>query len=158
MDNTTASDLIPVPDAPNYYIALSGDGTPRVFSVARKKFLARSRYGLRWRSMVRLPDGRTRWIYLDDPNRPDPAVEVAALEARGAKPLPGFPDYVITPDLKVYRINPAMRGPSASGVTEVVQHYRCGSPYVQLPGKNGRRSTFSVLKLHRKLCLGNGGE
>ena len=146
--NSTA--MLPISGASNYYLAEIAAGEARVFSVRSKRFLARNRYGLRWRSQIRTDDGRARWIYLDQPvPRPgDPTKE--ELFAKGAKPLVGYPEYLILPNLDIYRVVPAKRGPSAGGITKVVTHYRCGSPYVQLPGSYGRRSTFSVNKLADK--------
>jgi hypothetical protein len=148
---TPTPGMLPVPGTTKYYFAPGADGETRIFSVASKKFLARSRYGLRWRSQIQLDSGRSKWVYLDDTGAVSVEDEVAALMAKGARALPGFPDFVMLPTTEIFRINPAERGPSAGGVKEVVVHYRSGSPYVQLPAKYGRRSTFSVGKLHHKL-------
>jgi hypothetical protein len=152
MENSKTTPMLPIEGASKYYLAEATPGDTRVFSVTSKKFLSRHRYGLRWRSQVRTDENKVRWVYLDrvDHGSRVPLDEaVAQLRAEGALPLPGFPDYLITPEQEVFRINPAKRGPSAGGLTKAVAHFRSGSPYIQLPARNGRRSTFSVAKLWR---------
>jgi hypothetical protein len=137
---------IPIEGAPGYYLV---EG--RIFSAKTKRFLARQRFGLRWRSVVQTADGRPRYVYLDDPNQSTRIREdYARLLQQNATPIPGFDDYVMLPDLRIFRVKPAQRGPSAGGVYEVEHHQRHGgSPYVQLTNAQGKRSTYSVQKLAR---------
>lgn len=131
----------PVPDAPGYYFATDARGRARVYNANTRRLLARTpvlgKDGPRWKSTVRLPDGRTRVVFPDEAHLPpDPSIPVPELRARGALPLPepfGSQGFVMLPDATIHRTIPARRGLACRGPRQLTVFDVRGMPCVTLP-------------------------